>query len=74
MKIGCKISKLLRNHNISQNDLAEQTGVSQTKIHEIISGKTQKIDFLFIQKVCKIFNVDLEHFVEENLKFKIQEK
>ena len=66
MNIGAKINNLIKEHNITQEILADYTGVSQTKIHEIVSGKTQKIDFLFMQKVCEIFKVDFDYFLDEN--------
>lgn len=67
MNIGAKINNLMKENNITQEILADYTGVSQTKIHDIVSGKTQKIDFLFMQKVCEIFEVDFEYFVEEKV-------
>jgi len=73
MNIGVKINNLMRVHNITQEILADYTGVSQTKIHDIVSGKTQKVDFLFMQKICEIFSVNFEYFVEEkelNISFK----
>lgn len=65
MNIGYKISNLMNNQNITQENLADYLGVSQTKIHYIISGKTQKIDFQFMLKVCHIFDVDIDYFVDE---------
>lgn len=72
MNIGAKINNLMKEHNITQEILADYTGVSQTKIHDIVSGKTQKIDFLFMQKVCEIFEVDFEYFVEEKPIFNLK--
>lgn len=65
MNIGTKILHLMREYNITQEILADYTGVSQTKIHDIVSGKTQKVDFLFMHKMCEIFNVSFEYFLEE---------
>jgi transcriptional regulator with XRE-family HTH domain len=70
--IGVKINNLMKEHSITQEILADYTGVSQTKIHDIISGKTQKIDFQFMQKICEIFNVEFEYFVEEKSIIKIK--
>lgn len=66
MSIGTKIHKLMKQKSISQETLASNLGVSQKTIHDIVSGKTQKIDFLFMQKICEIFKVDFEYFLEEN--------
>ena len=70
MIIGAKINNLIKEHNITQEILADKVGVSQTKIHEIVSGKTKKVDFLFMHKVCEVFEVGFEYFVEnENEKY-----
>lgn len=66
MNIGAKINNLIKENNITQEILADYTGVSQTKIHDIISGKTSKIDFLFMQKICEIFKVGFDYFMDEN--------
>ena len=65
MNIGTKINNLIKEHHITQEILAERVGVSQTKIHEIISGKTQKVDFLFMNKVCEVFQVGFDYFLDE---------
>jgi transcriptional regulator with XRE-family HTH domain len=70
--IGIKINNLMKEHNITQEILADYTNVSQTKIHDIISGKTQKIDFHFMQKICEIFNVDFEYFMDGKSIIKIK--
>jgi transcriptional regulator with XRE-family HTH domain len=67
MNIGTKINNLIKVRNITQEILAENMGVSQTKIHEIVSGKTQKIDFLFMNKICNFFEVDFEYFLEDKI-------
>lgn len=63
MSIGTKINNLIKKNNLTQEILADYTGVSQTKIHDIVSGKTNKIDFLFMQKICEIFKVDFDYFL-----------
>lgn len=65
MSIGSKIHKLMQQKSVSQETLASNLGVSQKTIHDIISGKTQKIDFLFIHKLCDFFDVDFNFFIEK---------
>ena len=67
MIIGAKINNLIKEHNITQEILADKVGVSQTKIHEIVSGKTKKVDFLFMHKICEVFNVGFEYFLEDSV-------
>ena len=65
--IGIKIRKLRENRSMSQNDLAEQLGISQTTLHNIECGGSQKIDFLLIDRVSRIFEKDLDYFLENNV-------
>ena len=69
MDIGLKISKLRKVEKLSQPELAHELGISQTALCQIESGKTKKIDFLLMIKVCQFFNIDFDYF-KEDLKFK----
>jgi transcriptional regulator with XRE-family HTH domain len=64
MNVGVKIAKLRKGKKLSQPDLAHLLGISQTTLCDIESGKTKKIDFLLMDKVCKEFDVDFEYFTE----------
>jgi transcriptional regulator with XRE-family HTH domain len=65
MDIGTKISILRRENKITQPELAYKLDISQTTLSEIESGKTKKIDFLLMHKVCEIFNVDFDYFLDD---------
>jgi transcriptional regulator with XRE-family HTH domain len=65
MNVGTKIDKLMKQSNVAQETLASNLGVTQKAIHDIISGKTKKIDFLIMHKICDFFNVDFNYFLEE---------
>jgi transcriptional regulator with XRE-family HTH domain len=62
MGIAFKLQQLMQNNKVSQEALASELGVSQSAIHNIISGKTKKIDFHFICKIAAYFEVDVNHF------------
>jgi transcriptional regulator with XRE-family HTH domain len=70
MKIALKLQQLMQDKKVSQEALAFELGVSQSAIHNIISGKTKKIDFHFICKIAAYFEVDVNHF---NIPKSIQE-
>ena len=72
MSIGTKIHKLMKQKSVSQETLASNLGVSQKAIHDIISGKTQKIDFLFMHKVCEVFNVGFDYFLDDNQTYNVK--
>lgn len=65
MDIGTKIKRLRENKNISQTVLAGQLGIAQNTLGLIENGDTKKIDFLLMDKICKIFEIDLNYFIDE---------
>lgn len=65
--IGAKIAKLRNAKGISQTDLATELNTTQSNICKIESGQTEKIDFIFMQKICEFFEVDFNHFVEPSI-------
>jgi transcriptional regulator with XRE-family HTH domain len=66
MDIGFKISNLRKSKKISQPELAHRLGISQTALCDIESGKTKKVDFRLMCKVCKEFEVDFDCFLENS--------
>ncbi len=56
MNIGTKIRQLRENKNLSQAELALRLGIEQSSLSKIESNKTEKLDFLFMEKVCKEIN------------------
>jgi transcriptional regulator with XRE-family HTH domain len=65
--IGTKIRKLREERLMSQNELAIQLGISQSKLHNVESGFSQKIDFLLMDKISKFFDKDLSYFIEDKI-------
>jgi len=65
MGVGIKIKRLREERKISQPELAELLGISQSTLSNIESEASKKIDFLLMDKVCKVFDKDFEYFVEE---------
>ena len=62
MNVGVKIANLRKNKKLSQPELAHRLGISQTALCDIESGKTKKIDFVLMDKVCKELEVDSDYF------------
>ena len=58
MDIGTKIKRLREHKNVSQTVLASHLGIAQNTLGLIENGDTKKIDFLLMDKICKIFEVD----------------
>jgi transcriptional regulator with XRE-family HTH domain len=67
MAIGTKIRQLRESERMSQQELASQLEISQTKLHNIETGNHQKIDFLLMEKICHFFDKDLSYFTSDNV-------
>ena len=65
MSIGTKIRKLRLQNKWSQEELAHKINVAQTSISNFEANKTIP-DFVVMQKVCEVFEVGFEYFVEKN--------
>ncbi len=64
MEVGIKIKKLRENRRLSQEDLAYQLEISQTKLSNIENGKTKKVGVKMLNKVCAYFDVNFDYFIE----------
>jgi transcriptional regulator with XRE-family HTH domain len=69
--IGTKIRKLRIDNNLSQPELSKMLDISQSTLCSIESGDRKKIDFSLIQKICLIFNKDLNYFKEVPASLKV---
>ena len=65
--VGFKIKKLREKKDISQEDLASDMNISQSSLSRIENGYIDKIDFLFMQKICDYFSVDSSYFFEKGM-------
>lgn len=69
--IGTKIRKLRIDNNLSQPELSKMLDISQSTLCSIESGDRKKIDFSLIQKICLIFNKELNYFKEVPASLKV---
>ena len=65
MSIGTKLRKLRVQNKWSQEELAHKLNVAQTSISNFEANKTIP-DFIVMQKVCEVFDVGFEYFLEDN--------
>lgn len=64
MDIGAQIRKLRNlNNKMSQEELAYKLGLAQTTVSNIESNKVTP-DFCTIAKICTLFDIGLDYFVE----------
>lgn len=62
--VGFKIKRLRERKNISQDEFAYKLDISQATLSKIENGAVEKIDFLFMQKVCDYFEIDPNYFLD----------
>ena len=63
MSVGSTIKRLRREKNITQEQLAEKTGLSQKHLSRVESGYHNS-SFLVIANIAKVLNVPIDAFVE----------
>jgi len=70
MAIRCNLSTLMGKHRYMIKDVHEKTGLSRNTISNLYNDKATRIDYETIDKLCKLFNCDIndllnrEHQVE----------
>ena len=67
MPIRCTARVLLARRNVeraergqpllSQNQVARDTGIPLSVVNGLISGRTQRLDFKTLERMCRYFNV-----------------
>lgn len=72
MSIGFKIKKLREQKRWSQEMLSEHLCIGQTTLSNIENDCTDKVDFLLMDKICKLFEVDFKYFTEEKVEINLK--
>lgn len=64
--VGMRIKALLKGKKVTQLDLAQKTGFTQSIISEMLSGKRNSLPL--VEKVCEIYGVSRDYIItgEEN--------
>lgn len=62
--VGMKIGEYLEENGIKQSFVAEKVGITPSRMSEIVN-KQNRIDCVLYYKICKVLNVPLELFLED---------
>ncbi|WP_428067748.1 helix-turn-helix domain-containing protein [Chryseobacterium gambrini] len=65
--VGFKIKRLRERKNISQEEFAYKLDILQGTLSKIENGAVEKIDFLFMQRVCDYFEIDSNYFLDDQI-------
>lgn len=69
LKVRLKVKETLKNHNISQKELAEMAGIRESTISDIVRETRTVINFEHLSKIANALGItdirELIDFVEE---------
>lgn len=54
------LNETLKKANKSQYKLAQETGIAHSTINKLCNGKTDRIKFETLEKICNNLNCDIE--------------
>lgn len=63
----CRIEELSRKRNLSINAPSNLSGVTQSTVNDIISGKTYNAGIGTIKKLCDGLGVSIQYFFDSDL-------
>ena len=62
-----RILELCQQQNLSINQLSNMSGVTQSTVHNIISGRNRSTTISTIQKLCDGLGITIEEFFHSEL-------
>ena len=65
--VTARIFNLCRERNISINKLCTMSGVTQSTVNNIISGRNHSVTVSTIQKLCEGLGITIEEFFHSEL-------
>lgn len=68
MKLECKLSSLMGEKRYSIQDVHIKTGLARTTISNLYNDKATRIDFETIEKLCGLFECDVDRLLVMKLK------
>ena len=66
--IGTVLSEVLKEKNLSVNQLAQTSGVNVNTLYSIIKRNNTKVDIAVLLKICDVLNVNIERFYGDYVK------
>lgn len=65
--VQARILELCKEHKISVNKLCGQSGVTQSTVNNIISGRNKGTNISTIKKLCDGLGITIEDFFDSDL-------
>ncbi len=71
MKIGeavrIRITELCKQHGITVNKLSTISGITQSTLNNIISGRNNSTTISTVQKICNGLNITINDFFDDDI-------
>ena len=58
--ILCRLNKLIKENNITQSEIAEQTGITRPTLLSLIRNDNKSIKYETIEKLCQYFQINMD--------------
>jgi transcriptional regulator with XRE-family HTH domain len=65
--VRLRIEELCQEHEITVNKLATMSGITQSTLNNIVSGRNRSTTIGTIQKICDGLGMTIQEFFESNL-------
>jgi transcriptional regulator with XRE-family HTH domain len=62
-----RIEELCRERNMTINALSNVSGVTQSTVNDIVTGRTYNAGIATIKKLCDGFGISVRHFFDSDL-------
>lgn len=63
-QIKLQIEELLQEKNISKNRICKELDIPRTNLNRYCNNKFQRIDAMFLCKLCSFLNVDISDLIK----------
>ena len=72
--VRLRIEELCRENEITVNKLATMSGITQSTLNNIISGRNRSTTIGTIQKICDGLGITIQEFLESDLFYHLEQE
>ncbi len=65
--VGLRLGDLLIKYNMTQNELAEKTGLSTNTINNIVTARYKSMHMNALIQICIVLNISIRDFFDDPL-------
>lgn len=72
--VKCRIKNLCTEHNITLNKLATISGITQSTLNNITSGRNNSTSISTIKKICDGLEITIQDFFNDDLFYNLEQE